>query len=35
MNDNKINADYEFGLFYDSDDLWLKEKDNVFTKSEQ
>lgn len=31
----QINADYDFGLFYDSDDLWLKEKDNVFTKSEQ
>ena len=30
---DKINADYDFGLFYDSDDLWLNEKDNVFTKS--
>jgi len=31
---SNINANYDFGLFFDSDDLWLKDRNKVFTKLE-
>jgi hypothetical protein len=34
IKDGYININEDFGLFFDSDDLWLKDKDEVFTKLE-